>query len=107
MRVFVRLFALLRKHHPGPNRSVPLEVVLPEGARVVDLIPALQLPESLVRAAFVNNAARDLQSELADGDHVGLFPPVVGGGGKLRGAALKELRALRPVFSSTIPRTPP
>ncbi len=63
---------------------MPLEVVLPEGARVADLIPALHLPESLVRAAFVNNEARDLQSKLADGDQVGLFPPVAGGGGNSR-----------------------
>jgi molybdopterin converting factor small subunit len=79
MRVHVKLFALLRDHHPGPNRSIPLEVELPEGARVADLVPALHLPAKLVRTAFVNNQMADLQAELRDGDQVNLFPPVVGG----------------------------
>ncbi len=79
MKVYVKLYALLRKHHPGPNRSEPLEVDLPEGARVADLVPALNLPGDIVRSAFVNNQAAQLTTALSDGDHVGLFPPVVGG----------------------------
>lgn len=79
MKVYVKLFALLRQHHPGPNRSVPLEVEAPAGARVADLITALHLPPQLVRNAFVNNQVADLHAPLADGDQVHLFPPIVGG----------------------------
>jgi sulfur-carrier protein len=79
VKVYVKLYALLRKHHPGPNRSVPLEVELPEGAVVADLVPVLKLPGEIVRSAFVNNEAALLQTVLKDGDSVGLFPPVVGG----------------------------
>lgn len=79
MKVYVKLYALLRKHHPGPNRSIPLELTLAEGARVADLVPALGLDPAFVRTAFVNNEARSLDSPLNDGDQVGLFPPVVGG----------------------------
>ena len=79
MKVYVKLYALLRKHHPGPNRSVPLEVELPAGAVVADLVPVLKLPGDIVRSAFVNNEAAQLQTALKDGDSVGLFPPVVGG----------------------------
>jgi molybdopterin converting factor small subunit len=79
MKVYVKLFALLREHHPGPNRSIPLEVELPEGAVVSDLVPRLNLPEKLVRNAFINNATATLTTELNDGDKVSLFPPVVGG----------------------------
>ncbi len=79
MKVYVKLFALLRDHHPGPNRSAPLAVTLPDGATVADLPPALQLPARLVRNAFVNNQAADLATTLHDGDQVSLFPPVVGG----------------------------
>ena len=79
MKVFVKLYALLRKHHPGPNRSIPLEVVLPDGATVADLVPTLNLPPDLVRSAFINNEAGQLDSVLKEGDQVGLFPPVVGG----------------------------
>jgi molybdopterin converting factor small subunit len=79
MKVYVKLFALLRDHHPGPDRSVPLEVVLADGATVADLGPALALPGRLVRSAFVNNQAAGLETALRDGDQVRLFPPVVGG----------------------------
>jgi len=79
MKVYVKLYALLRKHHPGPNRSIPLEVELPDGAIVSDLIPTLHLPTELVRSPFVNNAAAKLDTVLKDGDQVALFPPVVGG----------------------------
>jgi molybdopterin converting factor small subunit len=83
LRVFVKLYAALRQHHPGPNRSVPLEVDLPAGATVADLAQQLAAtlgaPAELVRSAFVNNQAAKLETPLADGDQVGLFPPVVGG----------------------------
>jgi molybdopterin converting factor small subunit len=79
VRVSVKLYALLRKHHPGPNRSQPLVVELPPGATVAALGPALSLPDGLVRRAFVNNEAAALDTELHEGDQVGLFPPVVGG----------------------------
>lgn len=79
MKVYVKLFALLRSHHPGPDRSIPLEVELPEGATPLDLVPRLNLPPKLVRSAFVNNQAVPLETALQDGDRVHLFPPVVGG----------------------------
>lgn len=81
MKVYVKLYALLRKHHPGPNRSIPLEVELPEGALAVDLAPVLNLPAELLRSVFINNAAASPDTTLHDGDQVGLFPPVVGGAG--------------------------
>jgi molybdopterin converting factor small subunit len=79
LKVYVKLYALLRQHHPGPNRSAPLEVELAEGATVADLGPALGLPDKLVKTAFVNNQAASLDRALQAGDQVGLFPPVVGG----------------------------
>ncbi|MDW8327225.1 MAG: MoaD/ThiS family protein [Anaerolineales bacterium] len=79
MKVYVKLYALLRQHHPGPDRSAPLEVELPAGATVADLIPRLNLPAKLVRNAFINNQTAALTTPLQDGDRVNLFPPVVGG----------------------------
>ncbi|MFQ5408572.1 MAG: MoaD/ThiS family protein [Anaerolineales bacterium] len=79
--VRVKLYALLRRHHPGPDRSKPIPVSLPQNATVADLTPALALPDDLVRAAFVNDDAVELDAPLHDGDAVKLFPPVVGGMG--------------------------
>lgn len=79
MKVYVKLFALLRQHHPGPDRSIPLEVELPAGATVSDLIPRLNLPDKLIRSAFINNQTAALSTPLNEGDRVNLFPPVVGG----------------------------
>lgn len=79
MKVFVKLFAAFRQHHPGPNRSQPVEVEVAEGAVAADLAPALNLPPGLLRSVFINNAAATPNTVLHDGDQVGLFPPVVGG----------------------------
>lgn len=79
MKVYVRLFATLRSFHPGPNRSEPLVVELPPGATAAELVPRLNLPEKLVRHAFVNNQHKTLDTLLADGDRISLFPPVAGG----------------------------
>jgi molybdopterin converting factor small subunit len=79
VKVYVKLFATLRPYHPGPNRSEPLVVDLPAGATAADLVPALHLPGQLVRHAFINNQQKTLETLLADGDKVNLFPPVVGG----------------------------
>lgn len=79
MKVHVKLFAQLRKYHPGPNRSVPLVIVLPDYATPRDLVGRLELPRELVRNAFVNNEQHDFDSPLRDGDQVALFSPVVGG----------------------------
>lgn len=79
MKVYVKLFATLRPYHPGPNRSIPLEVALPGGATAADLVPALKLPDKLVRHAFINNQQKTLETVLNEGDQINLFPPVVGG----------------------------
>jgi len=79
VKVYVKLFATLRPYHPGPNRSEPLVVDLPTGATASDLVPALHLPDKLVRHAFINNQQKTLETPLADGDKINLFPPVVGG----------------------------
>jgi molybdopterin converting factor small subunit len=79
MTVYVKLFAQLRKYHPGPNRSQAIALSLPEHAIAADLVAALNLPAPLVRTPFINNVKAELAAELHDGDHISLFSPVVGG----------------------------
>jgi len=79
MTVHVKLFATLRRFYPelGVGQALPVE--LPEGATVGDLVRRLRLPSDHVKVIFVNGIVRDEVHPLADGDEVGIFPPVGGG----------------------------
>jgi len=77
--VRVRLFAVYREQ-AGTNR---LEVPLPVGARVSDLVAALSERVPAVTSArglvAVNQEYVDSEHELRDGDEAALIPPVSGG----------------------------
>ena len=76
MEISVRLFAGLRER-AGTGRR---QLELPDGATVADVWGALELgdePGGLVYA--VNRTYEDRSHPLADGDEVGLIPPVSGG----------------------------
>jgi molybdopterin synthase sulfur carrier subunit len=77
--VHVKLFATLRSYRPGLGVGEALPVELPEGATVADLIKHLDLPPGEIKVVFVNALYRDTGHVLADGDEVGIFPPVGGG----------------------------
>jgi molybdopterin synthase catalytic subunit len=85
MNVTVRLFAGLRER-AGESRR---ELELPDGATVADVWPALDLgeePGGLVYA--VNRSYAETAAPLADGDEVGLIPPVSGGAFRLSDEAV-------------------
>jgi molybdopterin synthase catalytic subunit len=76
MKVTVRLFAGLRERAGEARR----ELELGDGATVADVWPALDLgeePAGLVYA--VNRSDTERDTALANGDEVGLIPPVSGG----------------------------
>jgi molybdopterin converting factor small subunit len=88
MKVCVRLYATLVRLVPetvasrcpgGVRAGVPLEVRLPEGSSLADLVEALCLPRGKVRVCFVNGRAQGLEHILISGDEIGIFPPVGGG----------------------------
>ena len=79
MYVKVRLFATLRRHVADAASGNAIEVELPDGATIADLIAALELPSDEVRVIFVNGRAREEDWQLAPGDEVGIFPPIGGG----------------------------
>lgn len=79
MRVQVKLFATLRRYYPDLGVGEGMDVELPDGATVGQLVQHLGLTADHVRVVFVNGVARDDPHPLADGDEVGLFPPVGGG----------------------------
>jgi molybdopterin synthase catalytic subunit len=94
MNVTVRLFAGLRER-AGESRR---ELELPDGATVADVWPALDLgeePGGLVYA--VNRSYAETAAPLADGDEVGLIPPVSGGAFELHDDAVSLDAVVREV----------
>jgi sulfur-carrier protein len=77
--VYAKLFATLRNYRPGLGLGEAFPVELPDGATVGQLIRLLGLPEGEVKMIFVNGIVRDREHVLADGDELGIFPPVGGG----------------------------
>ncbi len=77
--VQVKLFATLRRFRPGLGIGEAFTMELDAGATVAQLIALLGLPAEEIKTVFVNNVIRGQDYPLADGDQVGIFPPVGGG----------------------------
>jgi len=88
MRLHVRLFADLVQAVPETIRAQysqrirsgsSLELVVPDGYTVADLIEYLALPSEKTKIIFVNGRVQGRDCHLESGDEVGLFP-LIGGG---------------------------
>lgn len=77
MRIYIqiKLFATFLEKLPDNADHFPLE----EGAAVADLANRLGIEPKDAKLIFVNGRKGALDTILADGDRVGLFPPVGGG----------------------------
>lgn len=79
MNIEIHLYATLARYLPPDARDKSCSLSLPRGAAVMDVIKALGILESSVKLIFVNGVHGQRDTALADGDRVGLFPPVGGG----------------------------
>jgi molybdopterin converting factor small subunit len=79
IRVEVRLYATLRKYQPERKVGEALVCELAEGTILQKLEKELGIPPGEVKTAFVNGVSRRSDYVLADGDRVGIFPPIAGG----------------------------
>ena len=88
MLIQAKLFATLirmvpdqtRERYPQSIRAgSPMDVELPKGSTLADLVDHLGLPPEKVRVIFVNGRIQQRDHILVSGDEVGLFPPVGGG----------------------------
>ncbi len=79
MHIKVKLFASLAAMVPGSEPGCPVDVDLPSGSDVRDLVSRLNLPEDAPRVIFVNGRAESMDHVLRETDEVGLFPPIGGG----------------------------
>jgi molybdopterin synthase sulfur carrier subunit len=88
MNIYVKLYATLTQnvseairaqYEHGISAGSRLEVSLPEGSLLDELVTLLGLPREQVKVIFVNGQIRDLDYHLQPGDEVGIFPPIGGG----------------------------
>jgi len=75
MGIEIKCFATLAPRLPDNAADYPAE----PGETVRSLIAKLDIPEGDIALIFINSARAYLDSEIKDGDRVGLFPPVGGG----------------------------
>jgi len=75
VHVTLKLFATLSRFTPDSGDRYPIA----PGTTVKHLLEKLGVPEDDVRLIFINGIKGHLTSTLADGDRVGIFPPVGGG----------------------------
>jgi molybdopterin converting factor small subunit len=73
IRITVLLGGNLRKE-AGEGRQ-EFAVELTPGAQVEDLLSRLDLPQDRVKMIMVNGRGATLDTPIADGDRVALFPP--------------------------------
>jgi molybdopterin converting factor small subunit len=77
MKVRVELQAYLEQY--SPNDQPAFDYELPEGARVIDLVRKLGVPDGLANVIIVSNTNTDYEHPLKEGDSVVLIPPLAGG----------------------------
>ena len=79
MQVRVKLYATLSRHLSNTAPGIPVEIEVPDGSTVGDLVNGLKLPREEVKLFFVKGRARPIDWPLESGDEVGIFP-LIGGG---------------------------
>lgn len=75
MPIDLRCFATLAPLMPANAGALPIA----PGETALELVRRLGIPLEEIKLVFVNGAAASLDTVLADGDRVGIFPPVGGG----------------------------
>ncbi|MBM7853980.1 sulfur carrier protein ThiS [Desulfohalotomaculum tongense] len=79
MLLEVRLYSGLEKYVENAQYGKPIQVELPEGATVKQLLDKLGIPQEQVFSVLVNGTHYNCSDVMEDGDRVALFPPVGGG----------------------------
>lgn len=84
MRITVKLYATLTDYLPVDARKTnQMEMEVPEGTSIVDVITPLQMPARLVHLVLVNGVfvppgARS-ERALSNSDVLAIWPPIAGG----------------------------
>ncbi|MEJ8835304.1 sulfur carrier protein ThiS [Ramlibacter sp. AN1133] len=85
MKITFKLFASLTDYLPanrerGSNR---VDIEVPEGASIGEIVAPFQLPQKMVHLVLVNGVfvppAERATRRLSDGDVLAIWPPIAGG----------------------------
>ena len=77
-KIKVKLFATLRKYAPQASASEQ-ELEVAQGTTASQVLEQLKIPQAQVAFVFVNSTHQKMDKALADGDKLGVFPPIAGG----------------------------
>jgi len=79
MRVTVRLNASLRRYIPSDADGSPFALDVDDGATVARVMSHLGVPDRQAQMVTVDGEQADVDTVLADGQELSLFPPLAGG----------------------------
>ena len=79
MKVKVKLYGILSRRVPGYRHSDGMEVELPDGATVDDLLVFLEISESQKAVVAIDGRLRKANDKISHGAHAQVFQPVHGG----------------------------
>ncbi len=77
MKIQIHLYAGLRSYLPDGNGAGNVDVA--EGATVSEVLAGLGVPLDKPKILLVNGRHVEMDSGLAEGDLLAVFPPVAGG----------------------------
>jgi sulfur carrier protein ThiS len=79
MRISVKLIATYRELLPEGTKGNKIEIDIPEGASVSDVLAQFNVPQDESSVIVVNGLTVPLATVLAEGDEVSAFSAVAGG----------------------------
>ena len=79
MKVTVKLYGTWRERFPGYQHSQGIEVEIPEGATVQDLLALLEISESQGAVVIVEGRVLKADDKIPCGVPVGVFQSIRGG----------------------------
>jgi molybdopterin converting factor small subunit len=79
MDVKVKLFGPLSRHFEGYNSQTGIDVSLPDGARVKDLLAHLEVTENHGYMVTVDSRIKKPEDRLNHGDILQILPAISGG----------------------------
>jgi molybdopterin converting factor small subunit len=75
LKIDLRLYATLQPYAPPNASCYPIEA----GTSIEMIIEDLAMPKDQIKLVFLNGVKCDLETQVKDGDRIGIFPPVGGG----------------------------